>query len=120
MVDALFAPWTPKVHPLLLALAGGCALVVAGLVVLVKARPFLQFDADVDRAIQSVNYGPLSATFPFFSWVGGPGGGIYMQVASILIVLRRSPAPVLAPMLALYPVAVWLTGRDRAQPGDPH
>ena len=118
VVDALFAPWTPKVRPLLLALGLGCALVVAGLVLLVRAKPYLPFDDDLDRAIQSINYGPLSATFPFFSWVGGPGGGIYMQAASILIVLllnRRAWLPALAAVAggAWYPLLVGLADRPR-------
>jgi undecaprenyl-diphosphatase len=119
-VDALFAPWTPKVHPVLLALGAGCALAVAGLVVLVKARPYLSFDADVDRAIQSINYGPLSAAFPFFSWVGGPGGGIYMQAASILIVLLLNRRAWLLGLVAIaggawYPLLVGLADRPRPE-----
>lgn len=118
VVDALFAPWTPGVRPLLLALGGACAVVVAGLVVLVRAKPYLPFDADVDRAIQSINYGPLSAAFPFFSWVGGSGGGTYMQVASILIVLvlnRRAWLLALAAIAggAWYPLLVGLADRPR-------
>ena len=118
MVDALFAPWTPKVRPLLLALGLGCALVVAGLVVLVRAKPYLPFDDAVLKAIQSINYGPLSAAFPFFSWVGGPGGGLYMQAAAILIVLvlnRRAWLLALASLAggAWYPLLVGLADRPR-------
>jgi membrane-associated phospholipid phosphatase len=118
VVDALFSPWTAAVHPLLLILAAACALAVAALVVLVKANPYMPFDDDLDRAIQSVNYGPLSATFPFFSWVGGPGGGIYMQAASILIVLlfnRRAWLLALAAIAggAWYPLLVGLANRPR-------
>jgi undecaprenyl-diphosphatase len=118
LVDALFAPWTPAVHPLLLALGAGSALVVAGLVLLVRAKPYLPFDDDVLKAIQSVNYGAVSATFPFFSWVGGPGGGIYLQAASILIVLllnRRAWLLALAAIAggAWYPLLVGLADRPR-------
>jgi undecaprenyl-diphosphatase len=118
VVDALFAPWTPKVHPLLLTLGFGCALVVSALVVLVRTKPYLPFDDDVLRAIQSINYGPLSAAFPFFSWVGGPGGGIYMQAASILIVLLLNRRAWLLALAAIaggvwYPVLVGLADRPR-------
>ena len=118
VVDALFAPWTPKVHPQLLALGAACVLGVAGLLALVKAQPYLPFDDSLDRAIQSIDYGPLSATFPFFSWVGGPGGGIYMQAASILIVLvlnRRAWLLALAAIAggAWYPLLVGLADRPR-------
>lgn len=121
VVDALFAPWTPKVHPLLLMLGAACAVAVAGLLVLVKAKPYLPFDADVDRAIQSTNFGPLSAAFPFFSWVGGPGGGIYMQAASILLVLLLNRRAWLFALTAIaggawYPLLVGLADRPRPLP----
>ncbi len=87
VVAALFAPWTPAVHWVLLAAAVACAMVVMGLSALVISSPFLQLDASVDRAIQSINFGPLASTFPLFSWIGGPGGGIYMQAGAVLLVL---------------------------------
>jgi len=87
VVAALFAPWTPSVHSTLLAAAVACAIVVAGLATMVISSPFIQLDASVDRAIQSINFGPLASTFPFFSWIGGPGGGIYMQIGAVLVVL---------------------------------
>jgi membrane-associated phospholipid phosphatase len=118
VLDALFAPWTPKVRPLLLALGLGCALVVAGVVVLVRAKPYLPFDDDVLKAIQTINYGPLEAAFPFFSWVGGPGGGIYMQATSILIVLLLNRRAWLLAVAAIaggawYPLLVGLADRPR-------
>ena len=87
IVDAVFPPWTPAVHRPLVAVAAVCAVVVAALSALVIARPFLEFDAAVARAIQSIDFGPLAATFPFFSWLGGRGGGIYMQVGAVVLVL---------------------------------
>ena len=87
VVDALFAPWSMAVRWPLLAVAGGCALAVAALAALVISSPFLEFDAALDRAIQSINFGPLAALFPLFSWLGGPGGGVYMQVGAVVLVL---------------------------------
>jgi len=87
IVAAVFPPWTPAVHWPLLAVAAVCAVAVAALSALVIARPFLELDAAVDRAIQSVNFGPLAATFGLLSWLGGPGGGIYMQVGAVVLVL---------------------------------
>jgi membrane-associated phospholipid phosphatase len=118
VVDALFAPWTPGVRLWPLAIGAGCGLVVAGLLLLVRAQPYLPFDDDVDRAIQSLNYGPLAAAFPFFSWAGGPGGGIYMQAAAILAVLllnRRGWLLALAALAggAWYPLLVGLAHRPR-------
>jgi membrane-associated phospholipid phosphatase len=87
IVAALFAPWTPLVHWPLVAVAACCAAVVAALSGLVMSSPYLQFDDSLDRTIQSINFGPLAAAFPLFSWIGGPGGGIYMQAGAVLLVL---------------------------------
>jgi|ERR1700674_3178795 len=81
-----FPPWTWAVHRPLLVVAGVVALVAAGLTATVIANPYWQLDDSVDRSIQGINWGPLALTFPFFSWLGGPGG-IYMQVVVILLVL---------------------------------
>jgi undecaprenyl-diphosphatase len=66
------------------AMAG--AAVVALLTLIVKANPHLQIDTSIERWIQAVNWGLLTLTFPFFSWIGGPGG-IYMQVGALALVL---------------------------------
>ncbi len=87
VLDVLFPPWTPAVRWPLLIVAAACGLVVAALAALVISSPFLEFDAAVDRGIQSINFGPLAAVFPLFSWLGGPGGGIYMQVGAVVLVL---------------------------------
>jgi membrane-associated phospholipid phosphatase len=86
IVNALFPPFTPAIRwPLLLAAVVAFAA-GAGLALLVKSSPYIQLDDQIDRAIQAVNWGPLASTFPFVSWVGGPGG-IYMQATSIVLVL---------------------------------
>ncbi len=86
LLNAFFPPWTWAVRWPLLITAVLCAAAVAGLTLLVKSSPYVPLDDSIDRAIQSVNWGPLSAPFPFFSWVGGPGGR-YMQAAALLLVL---------------------------------
>ena len=86
ILNALFPPLTLSVHRLLLALAATASAVVAVLTVLVKSNPHLQIDASIERWIQAINWGPLTLTFPFFSWIGGPGG-IYMQVGALVLVL---------------------------------
>jgi len=87
VVSALFPRWTGAVHRRLMAASAACAIGVVTLALLVKATPYLAWDDSVARSIQSANWGPLAATFPFFSFIGGPGGGIYMQVGVILVVL---------------------------------
>jgi undecaprenyl-diphosphatase len=86
IVNALFPPWNPSVRWPLLLVAVVAFAGAAGLALLVKSSPYIQVDDSIDRSIQSVNWGPLASTFPFFSWVGGPGG-IYMQATSIVLVL---------------------------------
>jgi undecaprenyl-diphosphatase len=70
---------------LFIGLAGAAA--VAILTAIVVMNPYLPIDATVERDIQATNLGPLTLTFPFFTWLGGPGGGIPMQVVVILLVL---------------------------------
>ncbi|HXB04950.1 MAG TPA: hypothetical protein VNY77_08820, partial [Candidatus Angelobacter sp.] len=62
------------------------AAAVGIITAIVVGNPFLQLDATVERDIQATDLGPLTLTFPFFTWLGGPGG-IYMQVVVILLVL---------------------------------
>jgi membrane-associated phospholipid phosphatase len=118
VVSALFPRWTWAVHRPLLVVSAVCAVVVLGLALLVKSTPYLSLDDSIDRSIQSFNWGPLSATFPFFSLIGGPSGGIYMQVGAILLVLllnRRAWFLALAATAGgiWYPLIVGLVNRPR-------
>ena len=118
VVDAFFAPWTHDVHWLLLAVAAACSAIVAGLAALVSVSPYLQLDGSIDRFIQSTNFGPLSATFPLFSWIGGPAGGIYMQAGALLLVLLLNRRAWLLALAATaggvwYTVIVGLINRPR-------
>lgn len=70
----------------LLAVAIAAALAVSVLTAIVIMHPYLSLDATVQDDIQSTSWGPLTLTFPFFTWLGGPGG-IYMQVFVLLCVL---------------------------------
>jgi len=104
-------------RPLLLV-GVACALVVLGLGVMARLSPYLPLDDSVERALQSTDWGALAATFPFFSWLGGPGGGPYMQVTAAVLVLLLNwrawlfGAAVLAGGL-WYPVLVNLVDRPR-------
>jgi len=69
-----------------LAVAIAAVAAVGVNTVIVAMHPYLALDATVDRDIQSTNLGPLTLTFPFFTWLGGPGG-LYMQAAVFLLVL---------------------------------
>src|SRR4029077_20733085 len=70
----------------LLAVAIAAAVAVGALAAIVVMHPVLSADVTVQDDIQAANLGPLTSTFPFFTWLGGPGG-IYMQVFVLLCVL---------------------------------
>jgi undecaprenyl-diphosphatase len=113
----LFPPWTWALNGPLLAVAVAAAAALGILVAVVVTHPYLPADAALDRDIQATNWGPLTLTFPFFTWLGGPGG-IYMQIVVILVVLLLNRR---AWMLALaafagglwYEVVVNLVNRPR-------
>jgi membrane-associated phospholipid phosphatase len=117
VLKRLFPPWTWAVNAPLLVLAIVAALAVAAITAAVIINPYLSFDATVERDIQATNLGPLTVTFPFFSWLGGPGG-IFMQAAVLLLVLllnRRSWMLALAAFAGglWYEVIVHLVNRPR-------
>ena len=70
----------------MLAVAIASAIAVGVITAIVVMHPYLQLDATVERNVQATNLDPLTLTFPFFTWLGGPGG-IPMQVFVILLVL---------------------------------
>jgi membrane-associated phospholipid phosphatase len=90
VLSALFPPPTLGVDRTLMALAFAAFVVVALLTLVVRANPHLAIDASIERWIQVIGWGPLATTFPFFSWIGGPGG-IYMQVGVLVLVLLLNP-----------------------------
>jgi membrane-associated phospholipid phosphatase len=87
VLNALFPPWTAAVRWRWLAVAAACFAGAAVLALIAIADPRWSVDVAIDRAIQSVNWGPLTALFPIYRWLGGPGGGIYMQAGAIIVVL---------------------------------
>lgn len=87
LLNAVFPPWTASIRWRLLAVAVVCFAIAAGLAVVAIASPRWSVDASIERSIQSVNWGPLTSLFPLYRWLGGPGGGIYMQIGAILLVL---------------------------------
>jgi undecaprenyl-diphosphatase len=102
--------------------AGIAAAVAVGFITaIVVMNPFLQIDATVERDIQATDLGPLTLTFPFFTWLGGPGG-IPMQAVVVLLVLllnRRAWILALAGLAGglWYEVIVHLVNRPRPAAG---
>jgi undecaprenyl-diphosphatase len=100
-----------------LAIAVVAAAAVGILTAIVVMHPFLQLDATVERDVQGTNLGPLTQTFPFFTWLGGPGG-LYMQAVVLVLVLllnRHSWKLLLAGLAGglWYEVIVNLVSRPR-------
>jgi membrane-associated phospholipid phosphatase len=105
----------------LLAVAIAATVLVGILTGIVVMNPYLSIDATVERDIQGTNLGPLTLTFPFFTWLGGPGG-IPMQIAVILVVLLFNRRAWILALAALagglwYEVIVNLVNRPRPAVG---
>ena len=115
--ERLFPPWTWAVNGPLLAVAVIATLAVAVLAAAVVIHPYQPMDAALDRAVQATNWGPLTLTFPFLTWLGGPGG-LYMQgVVAVLVLLLNRRAWMLAVAALVggvwYEVIVHLVNRPR-------
>jgi membrane-associated phospholipid phosphatase len=113
----MFPPWTWSVRGPFVAVGLAAAAGVGIITAVVLMNPFLPADATVEKDIQATSWGPLTVTFPFFTWLGGPGG-IYMQVVVILLVLllnRRAWVLALAALAGglWYEVVVHLVNRPR-------
>jgi undecaprenyl-diphosphatase len=105
------------IHTRTLAVAIAATVAVAILTAIVVMHPHLSLDATIQRDIQSTDWGPLALTFPFFSWLGGPGG-LYMQGVVVVLVLllnRRAWRLGLAALAGglWYPIIVNLVNRPR-------
>jgi membrane-associated phospholipid phosphatase len=106
----------------LLAVAIATALAVGVITAIVLMHPYLSLDATVESDVQATNLGPLTLTFPFFTWLGGPGG-IYMQVVVILLVLLLNRRAWILALAALagglwYEIIVHLVNRPRPTVGE--
>jgi membrane-associated phospholipid phosphatase len=105
----------------MLAVGIAAAVAVGIITAIVVMHPYLQIDATVERDIQATNLGPLTLTFPFFTWLGGPGG-IPMQVVVILLVVLLNRRAWILALAALagglwYEVIVNLVNRPRPTVG---
>ena len=103
----------------MIAIAAAAAVGVITAIVIM--HPYLSLDATAERDVQATNLGPLTLTFPFLSWLGGPGG-VPMQVVVILLVLllnRRAWVLALAALAGglWYLIVVNLVNRPRPTVG---
>jgi membrane-associated phospholipid phosphatase len=108
-----------RVPLLVIAIVAAMAVgVITGIVVM---HPYISLDATVERDIQALNLGPLTLTFPFFTWLGGPGG-VPMQIVVIVLVLLFNRRAWILAVAALagglwYEVIVHLVNRPRPTVG---
>jgi membrane-associated phospholipid phosphatase len=109
-----------RVPTLIVAIVAAAAVgIVAAIVIM---HPYLAVDATVERDVQSTNLGPLTLTFPFLSWLGGPGG-VPMQAAVAVLVLLFNRRAWLLGFVALvgglwYLIVVNLVNRPRPTVGE--
>ena len=89
----------------LLAVAAVCTIATAIVAFYVAGHPFIPEDATIERDIQSTNWGPLTLTFPVFSWIGDFKGAILEAVVFVVVLLLNRPAWMLAAAAAL--TGVW-------------
>jgi undecaprenyl-diphosphatase len=111
-----------KIRLPMLAVAIVAAAATGLITAIVIMHPYLSLDATVERDIQATDLGPLTLTFPFFTWLGGPGG-IPMQVVVILLVLLLNRRAWILAIAALvgglwYEVIVHLVNRPRPTVGE--
>lgn len=101
----------------MLAVAIVAAVAVGVITAIVVMHPYLSLDAKLEDDVQATNWGPLTLTFPFFTWLGGPGGVPMQAVVVVLVLLLNRRAWMLA-LAALagglsYLVIVNLVNRPR-------
>jgi membrane-associated phospholipid phosphatase len=80
----------------LLVVAIAAAVAAGVLAAIVVMHPYLALDATLQDDIQATNWGPLTLTFPFLTWLGGPGGLIMQAVVIALVLLFNRRAWMLA------------------------
>jgi undecaprenyl-diphosphatase len=85
----------------LIAIALLCALAAAAVAVYVAGHPYIPEDATIERDIQSTNWGPLTLTFPIFSWIGDAKGAILEAIVFVLVLVFNRRAWILAAAAAL-------------------
>jgi membrane-associated phospholipid phosphatase len=80
----------------LLIVAIAAAVAAGVLTAIVVMHPYLSVDATLQDDIEATNWGPLTLTFPFLTWLGGPGGLIMQGVVIVLVLLLNRRAWMLA------------------------
>jgi membrane-associated phospholipid phosphatase len=85
----------------LLAVAAACAVLAAAVAVLIVASPVNPVDTSIERDVQGVNWGPLTVTFPVFSFIGDAKGAIVEAVIFALVFVLNRRAWVFAALASV-------------------
>jgi membrane-associated phospholipid phosphatase len=100
-LSRLFPAWTWSLQGPLLLIAVAAAAGTAALIALAISGVVLPLDISVERAIQSISWGPLALSFPIYSWVGDAKGAGLDAAAFVLVLLFNRRAWLLAIVGAL-------------------
>jgi undecaprenyl-diphosphatase len=90
-----------SVNKPLITVAALCALAAAIVAFYVAGHPYIPDDATIERDIQSTNWGPLTLTFPIFSWIGDAKGAVLEAIVFLLVLVFNRRAWILAAAAAL-------------------
>jgi membrane-associated phospholipid phosphatase len=85
----------------LLAFAAACAVLAAAVTVFIVASPVNPIDTSIERDVQGVDWGPLTVTFPVFSFIGDAKGAIVEAVLFALVLVLNRRAWVFAALASL-------------------
>jgi membrane-associated phospholipid phosphatase len=89
-------PQRPRpVNAALLTISAAVALAAVFVALYVYGHPFIPQDAEFEREVQAINWGPLTLTFPVFSFIGDAKGAVLEAVifVAVLIFNRRAWLP---------------------------
>jgi membrane-associated phospholipid phosphatase len=95
----------PRVKRTLLVVAIVVAIAAVGLSVYVAGHLYIPEDAAFERDVQAVDWGPLTITFQFFSWIGDAKGFVAEVIVFVAILVLNRRAWLFAVLAAL--TAVW-------------
>ncbi len=62
------------------------AVAATVLTLYVAGHPFIPEDAAIERDVQSIDWGPLTLTFPIFNWIGD-SKGFFLEFAILLVII---------------------------------
>ena len=85
-------PGTKPVNPTLLTISVVTALAATLVALYIYGHPFIPQDAKFEREVQAINWGPLTITFPVFSFIGDAKGAVLegFLFLAVLVFNRRA------------------------------